>query len=242
MTILAVDTSSRAASCALLRDGVLAGECYLNIGLTHSQTIMPLVQSLLAHTGAAIGDVDIFAVATGPGSFTGLRIGIATVKGLALALDKPCAGVSTLRSLAENLPLFEGYIAPVMDARRGQFYTALFRREGGCFSCVAQDLALSIDELRERLAPLPAPVALVGDGAALVAEQLSALPGLRLVPEHLRHQRAAGIAVLATGLAARGQLVSADTLAPLYLRLSQAERELAERDGARETHPKEEIV
>lgn len=130
MTIFALDTSSKAASCALWRDDTLLGEFFLNIGLTHSQTVLPLADSLLRHTGLTMAQVDVFAVTTGPGSFTGLRIGIAAVKGMAMATDKPCAGVSTLESLAMNVSAFRGAILPVMDARRNQFYSGLFRCKG----------------------------------------------------------------------------------------------------------------
>jgi len=227
MNILALDTSSRAASCALLRGGTLAGEFFANTGLTHSQTAMPMVEALLRQTGASLRDIDIYAVSTGPGSFTGLRIGIASVKGMACAAGKPCAGVSTLEVLALGTAFFNGYIAPVMDARRDQVYTALFRQDGGEFpERVSQDTAISIRELEDILAPLaPAPVLLVGDGAVLCRDALGHLSHIRLAPERIRHQRAACVAVVAAAMAERGELVSADALAPGYLRLPQAERE-----------------
>lgn len=230
MKILAVDTSSQAASCAILRDGVLAGEFFCNVGLTHSQTAMPMVEALLGITGLAPADLDLLAVTTGPGSFTGLRIGISCVKGMALALDKPCAGISTLHALAAGLPLFEGYIAPVMDARREQVYTALFRSQSGALERLSPDAALSLEELRETLAPLDAPVLLTGDGSPLCHKALGDLPRLGLAPEGCRHQRALWAAVLAAGLAEQNQLLAADELAPVYLRLPQAERERLERE------------
>lgn len=230
MTILAVDTSSQAASCALWQDGVLAGEFFCNVGLTHSQTAMPMVEALLHITGVALPDVDVLAVTTGPGSFTGLRIGIASVKGMAMALDKPCAGVSTLEALAAGVPGFEGYVAPVMDARRSQVYTALFRSRDGVLERLSPDQALSVAELGKILAPLDGPVMLVGDGSVLCYQALKDLPNLRLAPEGCRHQRAGWVAAVAAGMAEQKKLISAEQLAPAYLRLPQAERERMERE------------
>ncbi len=230
MIILAVDTSSQAASCAIMRDGVLAGEFFCNVGLTHSQTAMPMVEALLHITGLAAGDLDVLAVTTGPGSFTGLRIGISSIKGMALALDKPCVEVSTLEALAAGVPGFQGYLAPVMDARREQVYTALFRSHHGMPERLTPDAALSLEELRERLAPLDAPVMLVGDGSVLCYQALEGLPGLLLAPEGCRHQRAGWVAAVGAQLAEQQRFVDADQLAPTYLRLPQAERERMERE------------
>lgn len=222
-TILALDTSSKAGSCALLRDGALLGEFFVNTALTHSQTAMPMVQSLLEITGVAIDQVDRFAVSTGPGSFTGLRIGIAAVKGMALATGKPCGGVSTLEGLAWNLAAFQGIVAPAMDARRSQVYTALFRMRDGELTRLEEDSALSLPELGERLAAISEPVMLVGDGAKLCRD---ALPerNLLVAAEPLLHQRAGSVAVAVARLPA-DKLCSAQALAPAYLRLPQAERE-----------------
>ncbi len=230
MTILAIDTSSQAASCALWRDGALAGEFFCNVGFTHSQTAMPMVEALLSITGYALSNVDLLAVTTGPGSFTGLRIGISSIKGMALALDKPCAGVSTLEALAAGVPGFEGYVAPVMDARRNQVYTALFRCRKGVQERLAPDRALSVEELGKTLATLDGPVMLVGDGSVLCYQALQNLPNLLLAPEGCRHQRAGWVAAVAAKLAEQQKLVSADQLAPVYLRLPQAERERMERE------------
>ena len=224
MTILAIDTSSRAASCALLRDGVLAGEFFIDVQLTHSQTILPMVQSLLANTGIPMAQVDLLAVSGGPGSFTGLRIGIAAVKGMAMAVEKPCVLVSTLESLAWNLAAFTGVIVPVMDARRAQVYTAAFTWEGGRLTRQSPDAALSVDALRQTLAPSPAPVMLVGDGAQLCKEHMADLAHITVAPAALLHQRAASVALVAAGTAPSGRC-SAAALAPAYLRLPQAERE-----------------
>jgi len=225
MNILALDTSSRAVSCAILRGGALAGEFYMNIGLIHSQTAMPMIEKLFEQTMMTPGDIDVFAVSTGPGSFTGLRIGISCVKGMAMAANKPCAGVSTLLALAGGVRIFEGYICPVMDARREQVYTSLFESNGNQLQRLREDEALSLSELREVLIRLSAPVMLVGDGTNICYDALSDLSHVRISPEHFLHQRASAIASIAHEMALQGSLVSAGDLSPSYLRLSQAERE-----------------
>ena len=233
MNILALDTSSRVASCAILRDGVLAGEFFANIGLTHSQTAMPMVEKLLEQTAIGLREMDVFAVCTGPGSFTGLRIGISCVKGMAMAAGKPCAGVSTLLTLAEGIRLFEGYICPVMDARRGQVYTSLFESMGGKLSRLREDEAISIEGLEAILRELPLGVMLVGDGAQLCMERLSGVASLQMAPERFLHQRASALASIACEMAQSGGLTSAAELAPSYLRLPQAERERMSRPKSR---------
>lgn len=223
MTILALDTSSLAASCALWRGDALLGEYFINAGLTHSQTILPMVQALLRDTATPLDAVERFAVSTGPGSFTGLRIGISAVKGMAMGLKRPCVAVSTLEGLAWNLWGFPGVVAPVMDARCRQVYTALFRFEDGSMRRLAPDAAISVAALGERLAALREPVTLVGDGAAMCFGEIGGLSDMRLCPQPLRHQRAASVARLA---ALAADAVSAGALEPIYLRLPQAEREL----------------
>ena len=225
MKVLALDTSSKAASCALWDDGALKGEFYLNVGLTHSQTIMPMVQSLLQSTGAQLAEIDRFGVSTGPGSFTGLRIGLSAVKGMAMATGKPCVGVSTLEGLCRNIACFQGYLVPVMDARCMQVYTALFRSENGVVTRLEEDMAIPLTQLEDKLRALPpAPMMLVGDGAALCLAQLAErLPGLQISPEGLRLQRAGSVALLA---AESTRTVPAAELEPAYLRLPQAQREL----------------
>jgi tRNA threonylcarbamoyladenosine biosynthesis protein TsaB len=224
LTILALDTSSQAASCSLWKDGVLVGESFVNVGHTHSQTAMPMVRSLLEITGTAIEAIDLFAVSTGPGSFTGLRIGVAAVKGMALGLGKPCAAVSTLECLAENISAFTGILVPAMDARREQVYTARFHGDGGVVSRLTVESALSLPELRASLLDLNEPVMLVGDGAQLCKEFLSDLDFVRIAPQQLLHQRAASIAAIAARMNV-ASYVTAGELAPAYLRLPQAERE-----------------
>ncbi|MDR2933527.1 MAG: tRNA (adenosine(37)-N6)-threonylcarbamoyltransferase complex dimerization subunit type 1 TsaB [Oscillospiraceae bacterium] len=234
MTILALETSSKAASCALAKDGLVIGEAYVNAGLTHSQTIMPMVADMLLNAAAALADTDVFAVSAGPGSFTGLRIAIAAVKGMAMALNRPCAAVSTLHGLAVNAQIHKGLIAPVLDARRDQVYTALFRSDGQSIKRLADDEALSLDDLQARLSGADAPVLLVGDGATLCMERLKGIDNMGKAPEHMLYQRASSVCAVAADLARSGKLVGADALSPVYIRLPQAERELAAKRAADE--------
>ena len=226
MKILAIDTSSLAASAALWEDGNLLGEEYIRVKLTHSQTSLPMVESLLAHTQVDLPSVDLLAVSVGPGSFTGLRIGIAAVKGMAYALGKPCAGISTLECLARNFLGIDGLVCSVMDARCKQVYTALFRIQGDCLQRLTPDKAISLADLQEQLTHLQEPVFLVGDGAQLCYNEMNqTLPHLRLAPEHLRHQHAGSLCTAGYEAFQRGETCLPQELAPVYLRLPQAERE-----------------
>ena len=230
MLVLGIDSSAVAASAAVAEDGRLLGEFYMNTKQTHSQTLLPMVEQLLKSSQTSLADLDLLAVAAGPGSFTGLRISMAAVKGMALGADKPCAGVSTLEALAWNLRGFAGTAAAVMDARCQQVYCALFRLEGGEVSRLTPDGACSLEELGELLENAPKPVFLVGDGAMLCYNTLlERLPDLRPAPAHLRFQRASSVGALALRAAARGETVSCQELTPSYLRLPQAQRELLAR-------------
>ena len=230
MKILSFETSAKAASVALMEDGKLLAESYQNTGMTHSQTLMVMAQDLLKQCGLGPKDVDAVAVANGPGSFTGVRIGVAAAKGFAWGGEKPLVGVSTLEAMALQLGVWQGYVCPVMDARRSQVYNALFHVSGGMYTRVREDRAISLAELGEELKNLTEPVFLVGDGSILCYNtSLETLPGLVLPPEHRMHQRAAGVALAAQALLARGGDFSGGTLIPNYLRLSQAERERMEK-------------
>ena len=233
MLILAFETSAKAASVALLEPPRLLGEVYQNTGLTHSQTLLVMAENLLKQCGKTAQDVTAVAVAHGPGSFTGVRIGAAAAKGFAWGRDIPCYGVSTLEAMAEGLGVWDGYVCPVMDARRSQVYNALFRAERGTLTRLAPDRALSLTELGEEIKNLEKPVFLVGDGAVLCYNTLSKdIPALVLPPEHRMHQRAVGVAILAAQQAAAGLAPSGGELTPNYLRLSQAERERLEKQKA----------
>ena len=227
MKLLVVDTSSQSASCALLEDDLLLGEFFTNVSSTHSQTILPMVHALLEQTRITPAEIDLFGVTTGPGSFTGLRIGLSAIKGMAHALGKPCVGVSTLESLACGLTETDALIAPVLDARCKQVYTALFRAQDGQLARLSPDEALPLDQLAERLKNQQTPVFLVGDGARMCYNQLSdSLSHLRLAPAAALFTRASAAALACARAYTAGQAVAAGKLVPAYLRLPQAEREL----------------
>lgn len=226
MKILAIDTSAKAASADLLEDEKLLGEFYTHSGLTHSQTLMPMVEQLLSCCRVNLADIDVMALSAGPGSFTGLRIGIAAIKGLAFPDNTPCIGVSTPEAIAYGLLGFEGIVIPMMDARCGQVYTALFQGKDGCLTRLSEDEALPLSELKEKLKSCTGPLWLCGDGAHLgLAAWGEELP-VRMAPAHLCCQRASAV-----GLAAMqhlGEAVSPAALVPCYLRPANA-MTLAER-------------
>lgn len=230
MLILAFETSAKAASVALLEDGKLLGESYQNTGLTHSQTIMVMAEDLLKQCGKTVADLSGIGVANGPGSFTGIRIGVAAAKGFAWGAELPCCGVSTLAAMAVCLGVWQGYVCPVMDARRSQVYNALFHVDCGKYTRIRDDRAISLLELGEDVKNLSEPIFLVGDGSVLCYNALSEMvPGLVLPPEHRLHQRAAGVALEAERMLKSGGSFPGEALVPNYLRLSQAERERNER-------------
>lgn len=220
MKTLAVDTSSKACSCALLEEDLLVAECYLNAGLTHSATLLRLVEDCLAHARCPFSAVDRLAVSVGPGSYTGLRIGMAAIKGLATPRNLPCVGVSTLEALAYNLLPCNGTVCAVLDARVGQVFTALFRVENGSVTRLTEDAAISLAALREML---PHGSIVCGDGTALVLRTFGEEKGLRAAPTTLQFQRASSVAIASLGRPA----VSGRELEVAYHRLSQAERERA---------------
>ena len=234
MLILAFETSAKAASVALTENGKLLGESYQNRGLTHSQTLMVMAEDMLKQCEKTAADVEAVAVAAGPGSFTGVRIGVAAAKGFAWGKEIPCYGVSTLEAMAESLGAFDGYVCPCMDARRSQVYNALFLAEKGKLSRVTDDRAIALTDLKTDLEHLDSPIYLVGDGAVLCHNTLKEeVPNLVLPAEHRLHQRAVGVAVLAQKMADAGIAPSGGELNPNYLRLSQAEREKLEKENKR---------
>ncbi len=232
MLILAFETSAKAGSAALWQNGKLLGESYQNTGLTHSQTLLSMAENLIASCGYTPGQVEAVAVAAGPGSFTGVRIGVAAAKGFAWGAELPCCGVSTLEAMAENLGIYEGYVAATMDARRNQVYNALFQAKDGKLTRITQDRAISLADLSRELSAVRDPIYLVGDGSVLTCEALSGqIPNLILPPEHKMHQRAAGVARVAEKMLQKGECSDANGLTPNYLRLSQAERERLEKSN-----------
>ena len=226
MLILAFESSARAASVALVEDGRLISQYSQCSGLTHSRTLLPMAEDMLKNAELTLDKVDLFAVAHGPGSFTGIRIGVSTVKGLAWAADKPCVGVSTLEAMAWHGLAAGGLVCPVMDARRSQVYNALFKVENGKPVRLCEDRPIALSQLAEELRTLNAPAFLIGDGAEL-AEKYLREQGLActVAPENLRWQSAWGVAMAAMYKTPG----NADALLPVYLRLSQAERERQER-------------
>ncbi|MCR5577476.1 MAG: tRNA (adenosine(37)-N6)-threonylcarbamoyltransferase complex dimerization subunit type 1 TsaB [Oscillospiraceae bacterium] len=226
MLILAFESSAKAASAALVRDGKLLSQYSQCSGLTHSRTLLPMGEDMLKNAELSYKDVDLLAVAQGPGSFTGIRIGVSMVKGLAWSLEKPCVGVSTLEAMAWHGLAAGGLICPVMDARRSQVYNALFRIGDGRPVRLTEDRPIALSELAEELTAYGESPFLVGDGAEMSADYLAARGiAYRLAPENLRMQSAWGVA-----MAARDKEPgTAESLLPVYLRLSQAERERLER-------------
>ena len=233
MKILALESSAVACSVCLTEDAEMLAQSYENSGLTHSRTLLPMAEELLKNCGVSLAEVDVIAVAAGPGSFTGLRIGVSAAKGLGWALDKPCAKVSTLEAMAWSLAFWPGELCCVMDARRKQVYTARFRSDGEAPVRLCPDRAISLEELAEELKNGGEPQILVGDGAQLCYNRFHEMGRpVRLPPPHLRYQSAWGVARGALEQARHGTHITAGELTPEYHRLSQAERERLEREQA----------
>ena len=228
MLILALESSAKAASAAVARDGKLLDLEFRNDGLTHSVTLLPMAEQALRSCGLTIRDVDAVAVSRGPGSFTGIRIGVSAVKGLCWGAEKPAIGVSTLEAMAwnaENAPV-DSIVCCAMDARRSQVYNALFRMENGRPMRLTEDRAIGLSELAEELRAAGKPIFVLGDGALLCYNYLSEKSvSATLAPEQVRLQNAWGVCRAAEGAEPR----PAAELLPRYLRLSQAERERLER-------------
>lgn len=231
MKILSLDTSATVASVAVTNDATPLAHYTLNAKNTHSETLLPMIESALKALSLKPSDIDLFALSAGPGSFTGVRIGAATVKGLAFASNKPCIEVSTLEALAQNLVFKTGLICPVMNARRSQVYTALFRSNGKELERLMPDFALSIEELDEILSQYGEPISLVGDGYEITEKDFSKTE-LYYVPEALRLQSALSVSAIALKKYESGELSTDASLSVNYLRPSQAERERAEREEA----------
>ena len=234
MLTLGIDSSAAAASAAIVEDGKLLGEYYVNTKQTHSQTLLPMAKAALDCAGLSVNEMNLLAVSAGPGSFTGVRIDVACIKGLAFPDNKSCCGVSTLEAMAMNLRGQQALVCAVMDARCGQVYNGLFLTGENRVQRLTEDRALSMEELA---AELPTwmkereiPLILVGDGARLCFESpYFADISCALAPEHLRMQRASGVAEAARQAFLEGNTVSPERLAPIYLRLPQAQRELNKR-------------
>ncbi len=230
MKIFAVDTSAKCASAAITDEGEIKGEFFLNCMLTHSETLMPMTELLFRSCRIDPRDIDCFAVNGGPGSFTGIRIGVAQIKGMSYALGKPCVSVSTLESIAYNFQPSGGVICCVMDARCNQVYNALFEVKENGVVRLCDDRALSIEALTEELQKLGKKITLAGDGALLCYNRMmSEISGIEIAPENIRYQRAAGVCFAAENKFEKGDTLTSAQLMPMYLRLPQAQRELMAR-------------
>lgn len=224
MIVLGVECSALSAGAAVVEDGKLLSECFVNCGLTHSETILPMIDSALKMAGKDIEDVDLIAVSDGPGSFTGLRIGVGTVKGLAIGADKKVLGVSPLKALCFNVPNAQGEIATIMDARRGQVYCGIYKWDKGNLLEIKGADALPLEELLEKAKP---GTTFVGDGAVAFKDKIKEILGDNAVfpTDNLIFQRASSIAMAAFG----EEGIDEKELQPIYLRRPQAERERLEK-------------
>ncbi len=234
MKILAVESSAGPASCAVYEDGKVLASSYINVKLKHSQTLIPMIDAMLKNSGIGIDDIDMLAVAAGPGSFTGVRIGVAAIKGIAFARGIPCIGVSTLAAMAHMAGAlhFDGIVCPAMDARCSQVYTAMFECSSNTLTRLTEDSALKIEELKNQIINTKKSVLFVGDGALLCYNAICPnCANVYIAPEQFRFQNAVGVAMQAASQPEKA--VSADSLLPIYLRLPQAERELKRKTGAK---------
>ena len=234
MKILAIDTSALVATAALCDDEKLIAVYSQKAGMTHSQTMLPIIKNIMDNTETNIDDVDMIAVSEGPGSFTGIRIGIATVKGLAFGKNKICIGVSTLEAMARTIADFctDAIICPVMDARRNQLYNAVFEMRGGKLLRLTEDRMIEAPTLAKELDAMDRPVYFVGDGYDIMAKMK--LSYQRETPVACRWQNGYGVAMAALALYNNTENKSVFTdrmLRPEYLRLPQAERELKEKEA-----------
>ncbi len=233
MLVLSIDSSATAVSVALLDDDRLIGEFFINTELTHSRTLLPMINSLLEVVSKTVSDIELIAVSTGPGSFTGVRIGVATGKGLAFPDNIPCMPVSTLESMAYNLTLTDCVVCATMDARRNQVYNAMFRIKYGSIERLCEDRAISLSDLKKDISDnyQGEHIILVGDGSKLTMRELMDLNTyVELAPPALIYQRASSVALCAkTKILAGEKPENPEKLLPSYLRLSQAERERAEK-------------
>lgn len=232
MKILAVDSSGLVASVAIVEDDNLIAEYTVNYRKTHSQTLLPMLDEIVKMTDTDLNTIDAIAVAKGPGSFTGLRIGSATVKGLGLALDKPLIGVPTVEGLAMNLYNTNALICPMMDARRNQVYTGLYRFRENTLQVVKDQIPIAVEELLDTLNRLGEEVVFLGDGVPVYRDIIKnniQVP-YTFAPAHVNKQRASALAIRAFEYWNNGIYESADDFVPEYLRMSQAERERAEKE------------
>jgi tRNA threonylcarbamoyladenosine biosynthesis protein TsaB len=230
MKILAIDSSGLVASAAIIEDENMVAEYTINYKKTHSQTLLPMIDEIVKMTDTDLNSIDAIAVAGGPGSFTGLRIGSATAKGLGLALNKPLIHIPTVDGLAFNLYGTDKIICPIMDAKRNQVYTGLYEFMNTQFNILEAQMAVSIDQLINKINTIGRTVIFVGDGISVYAEQIQnqITVDYSFAPAHLNKQRASSVGTLAKSYFEEGKIETASEHKPEYLRLSQAERERLE--------------
>ena len=228
MKILAVECSATPASIAIIDDEKLVAHAFANVKLTHSQTLMPMIENILAASKINLNDIEGLAISNGPGSFTGVRIGISAVKGLAAPNDIPCIPVSTLDGMAQAFIDRDCIVCAVMDARCNQFYNALFEIKGGVITRLCDDRALMCNELKQDITKIfpEQKIIICGDGADLFYKSVNDMPNVFVAPEVLKLQSAVGVGMYAYRNIDTISTVSPNNLLPTYLRLPQAEREL----------------
>ncbi len=227
MLIFGIDTCCMAATAALVDEKVLLAQTVVNHGKTHSQMMMPQVEEMFKICGIDPKSVDAFAAAVGPGSFTGVRIGVATAKAMAQAAQKPCIAVSTLEALAYSSKYFDGIVAPILDARRNQVYNALFDCKKGISTRITPDRALALSELLEELKAYNKDVIFMGDGTLVFEDEIREVLGERafFAPKTTRMNLAGAVAELGLEKFKAGEPVAYGELVPEYVRLSQAEQD-----------------
>lgn len=233
MKILALDSSGIVASVAVVENETLLAEYTVNHKKTHSQTLLPMLDEIAQMIELDLNSIDAIALAAGPGSFTGLRIGAATAKGLGLALEKPLIAIPTTEAIAYNLYDTEGLVCPIMDARRNQVYTGIYRYQGHELVTVKEQMAVPVTELLEYLVELNEPVTFLGDGVPVFRDVIARTmkTPFSFAPAHINKQRAGAVAALGMEYLKKGKIQTAEEHVPEYLRMSQAERERAEREG-----------
>ena len=231
MKLLAIDSSGMVASVAVLTEDKLIGEYTINNKKTHSQTLLPMIDEMMQMIGQDISDIDAIAIAAGPGSFTGLRIGSATAKGLALALNKPIISVPTMEAIASNVYGTEQLLCPIMDARNQQVFTGMYRYVDGKLTTVIEQTVLPVEELCNKINELKQDIMFLGDGVSVYETYLEEHVTVKktYAPAHLINQRASAVGMCGFRLYQEGKVDTADSHVPEYLRLSQAEREMQER-------------
>lgn len=233
MKILAIDSSSLVVAVAVVDDEKVLAEYIVNYKKTHSQTLLPMLGEISKMIDLDLNEIDAIAVSGGPGSFTGLRIGSATAKGLGLALEKPLIHIPTLEAMAYNFYDTEKLICPIMDARRGQVYAGIYTFVDNEFKTVMDQTPMMMEELMAKINELNKEVIFLGDGVPVFKEYIdeNATVHFEYAPAHLSRQRASSVGALGLKYYAAGKIETADAHEPDYLRLSQAERELKEKEG-----------